>query len=77
MRTAPPRVRRRAVCTNLVDGIRVLRHVEDDGGGAPLHGSPRLHTEEYTLIIEVSHEALGGDLPPEESPLGDTVQRLA
>lgn len=46
------------MCTDLVDGVRVLRHVEDDGRGAALHRSLRLQThktrsEKSTITLKV------------------------
>ena len=33
------------VSTNLIDGIRILRNIKDDGRGSPLHRSLRLPTQ--------------------------------
>lgn len=42
--------------TNLVDGIRILRHIKDDGCGSPLHRSLCLQTQIKVIIRYIQQQ---------------------
>lgn len=48
------------MCTNLVDGIRILRYIKDDGCGSPLHRSLCLPTQNKVIIRYIGGEKSRG-----------------